>query len=113
MRNETVGGRKGWRAPSIEEIQTLVDPDQHDPSFRGIRFGISLRYLLDRHSYIPKTTSSPGNRVSFSGQAVTDQKSGTRRLCVCWARRRNSEAAVSILSRFVRCSCLCSFSYNA
>ncbi|MCS6327694.1 MAG: DUF1566 domain-containing protein [Nitrospira sp.] len=28
---KTVGGRQGWRAPTIDEIKTLVDPDQQDP----------------------------------------------------------------------------------
>src|SRR5512134_56469 len=43
---KTVGGRQGWRAPSIDEIKTLVDPDQQDPSlpaghpFRNIKSGI-------------------------------------------------------------------------
>ncbi|MBS0159380.1 MAG: DUF1566 domain-containing protein [Nitrospira sp.] len=81
---KTVGGRKGWRAPSIEEIQTLVDPDQHDPSlppghpFRNIRSGIY--WTATAH---PKDDIVAWQQSFFSGQAVTDQKSGTRRLwCV-------------------------------
>jgi hypothetical protein len=30
--NMTIGGRKGWRMPTIEELATLVDPTQSDPS---------------------------------------------------------------------------------
>ena len=81
---KTVGGQQGWRAPSIEEIKTLVDLDQQDPSlpvghpFRNIKSGI----------YWTATAHPTDDMVAwqlsfFSGQAVTDQKSGTRRLwCV-------------------------------
>ena len=30
--NKNVGGRKGWRLPTIEELTSLVDPTQSDPS---------------------------------------------------------------------------------
>lgn len=87
---KTVGGRQGWRAPSIDEIKTLVDPEQQDPSlpaghpFRNIKSGI----------YWTATTHPTDDIVAwqqsfFSGQAVTDQKSGTRRLwCVLGDARR-------------------------
>ena len=26
-----VGGQKGWRGPSVEELKTLIDPAQRDP----------------------------------------------------------------------------------
>ena len=67
-----------------EEIQTLVDPDQQDPSlppghpFRNIRSGIY--WTATAH---PKDDIVAWQQSFFSGQAVTDQKSGTRRLwCV-------------------------------
>lgn len=87
---KTVGGRQGWRAPSIDEIKTLVDPEQQDPSlpashpFRNIKSGI----------YWTATTHPTDDIVAwqqsfFSGQAVTDQKSGTRRLwCVLGDARK-------------------------
>ncbi|WP_213041117.1 DUF1566 domain-containing protein [Nitrospira defluvii] len=81
---KTVGGRQGWRAPTIDEIKTLVDPDQQDPSlpqghpFRNIRSGIY--WTATAH---PKDEIVAWQQSFFSGQAVTDQKSGTRRLwCV-------------------------------
>jgi hypothetical protein len=30
--NKIVGGRKGWRAPTVEELASLVDPSQTSPS---------------------------------------------------------------------------------
>ena len=81
---KTVGGRQGWRAPSIDEIKTLVDPEQQDPSlpaghpFRNIKSGIY--WTATPH---PKDDIVAWQQSFFSGQAVTDQKSGTRRLwCV-------------------------------
>ncbi len=81
---KSVGGRQGWRAPSIDEIKTLVDLDQQDPSlppghpFRNIRSGIY--WTATPH---PKDEIVAWQQSFFSGQAVTDQKSGTRRVwCV-------------------------------
>lgn len=81
---KSVGGQKGWRAPSIDEIKTLVDPDQQDPSlppghpFRNIKSGIY--WTATAH---PTDDIVAWQLSFFSGQPVTDQKSGTRRLwCV-------------------------------
>ena len=81
---KTVGGTQGWRAPSIDEIKTLVDLDQQDPSlpaghpFRNIKSGIY--WTATPH---PKDEIVAWQQSFFSGQSVTDQKSGTRRLwCV-------------------------------
>ena len=87
---KTVGGQQGWRAPSIDEIKTLVDPDQQDPSlpaghpFRNIRSGIY--WTATPH---PKDDIVAWQQSFFSGQAVTDQKSGMRRLwCVLGDARK-------------------------
>ena len=81
---KTVGGEQGWRAPSIDEIKTLVDADQHDPSlpadhpFRNIKSGIY--WTSSAH---PTDDIVAWQMSFFSGEAVTDQKSGMRRLwCV-------------------------------
>lgn len=81
---KTVGGRQGWRAPGIDEIKTLVDLEQQDPSlpaghpFRNIKSGIY--WTATPH---PKDDIVAWQQSFFSGQAVTDQKSGTRRVwCV-------------------------------
>lgn len=81
---KTVGGRQGWRPPSIDEVKTLIDPEQRDPSlppghpFRNVKSGI----------YWTSTAHPTDDIVAwqmsfFSGEAVTDQKSGMRRMwCV-------------------------------
>ena len=81
---KSVGSQEGWRTPSIDEIKTLVDPEQRDPSlppehpFRNIKSGI----------YWTSTAHPTDDIVAwqmsfFSGEAVTDQKSGMRRVwCV-------------------------------
>jgi hypothetical protein len=81
---KSVGGQEGWRTPSIDEIKTLVDLEQRDPSlppghpFRNIKSGI----------YWTSTAHPTDDIVAwqmsfFSGEAVTDQKSGMRRVwCV-------------------------------
>lgn len=85
-----VDGKPGWRAPSIDEIKTLVDLDQQDPSlpaghpFRNIKSGI----------YWTSTAHPTDDIVAwqmsfFSGQPVTDQKSGMRRVwCVLGESRK-------------------------
>lgn len=79
-----VDGKQGWRAPSIDEIKTLVDLDQQDPSlpaghpFRNIKSGIY--WTSTAH---PTDDIVAWQQSFFSGQAVTDQKSGMRRMwCV-------------------------------
>jgi hypothetical protein len=82
---KTVGGRQGWRTPTIDEIKTLVDLDQQDPSlpaghpFRNIKS--SIYWTSTAHP----TDDIVAWQLSFySGQAVTDQKSGMRRLWCVW-----------------------------
>lgn len=83
-REKEVGGRKGWRAPTIEELKSLIDPTQHDPAlpqghpFSNIKSAIYWA-----------ATSVPGDDVVawqvsfFTGKAQTDQKSlGRRMWCV-------------------------------
>ncbi len=81
---KTVGGQTGWRAPTIEEIKTLVDTEQQDPSlpsghpFLGIRSEIFWTSTPD-----PAFDMVAWQQSFLTGQAVTDQKSGMRRLwCV-------------------------------
>ena len=87
---KTVGGQQGWRAPGIDEIKTLVDLDQQDPSlpaghpFRNIKSGIYWT------STAHPTDDIVAWQLSFlSGQSVTDQKSGMRRMwCVLGDAKR-------------------------
>jgi len=79
-----VGGQKGWRAPTVDELKTLVDPSQHDPAlppghpFSNIKSEIYWTATPD-----PKDEIVAWQVSFFSGEPVTDQKSGTRRMwCV-------------------------------
>lgn len=81
---KVVGGQKGWRAPSIDELKTLVDASQHDPAlpaghpFSNIKSEIYWTATPD-----PKDEIVAWQVSFFSGEPVTDQKSGTRRVwCV-------------------------------
>ena len=48
--NKTVGGRKGWRLPTVDELASLVDPTQTDPAlpsghpFVNVQSGSYLLY---------------------------------------------------------------------
>ncbi len=81
---KTVGGQSEWRAPSIDELKTLIDLSQHDPSlpaghpFSNIKSEIYWTATPDPNDDIVAWQVS-----FFSGEPVTDQKSGTRRMwCV-------------------------------
>ena len=81
---KTVGGRSGWRGPTIDELKTLIDLSQHDPAlpaghpFSNIRSEIYWTATPD-----PKDDIVAWQVSFFSGEPVTDQKSGTRRMwCV-------------------------------
>jgi Protein of unknown function (DUF1566) len=82
-----VGGQKGWRGPSVDELKTLIDPTQHDPAlppghpFSNIKSEIYWTSTSD-----PKDDIVAWQVSFFSGEPVTDQKSGTRRMwCVLTA----------------------------
>ena len=79
-----VGGQKGWRGPSVDELKTLIDPGQRDPAlppghpFTNIKSAIYWTSTPD-----PKDDIVAWQVSFFSGEPVTDQKSGTRRMwCV-------------------------------
>jgi uncharacterized protein DUF1566 len=79
-----VGGQKGWRGPSVDELKTLIDPAQRDPAlppghpFSNIKSEIYWTSTPDAKDDIVAWQVS-----FFSGEPVTDQKSGTRRMwCV-------------------------------
>jgi hypothetical protein len=81
---KSVGGRKGWRAPSVEELKSLIDASQTDPALpEGHPFS-----NIKSEIYWSATPSKSDDIVAwqvsfFTGEPVTDQKSGTRRIwCV-------------------------------
>lgn len=81
---KSVGGQKGWRAPSVEELKSLIDASQTDPALpEGHPFS-----NIKSEIYWTATPSKSDDIVAwqvsfFTGEPVTDQKSGTRRIwCV-------------------------------
>lgn len=84
-----VGGQKGWRGPSVEELKTLIDPAQRDPALPpGHPFS-----NIKSEIYWTSTPDSKDDIVAwqvsfFSGEPVTDQKSGTRRMWCVWSEPR-------------------------
>lgn len=79
-----VGGRKTWRAPSVDELKTLIDPSQHDPALPpGHPFSNVKSEIYWTSTPDPKDDIVAWQVSFFSGEPVTDQKSGTRRMwCV-------------------------------
>ncbi|MDE3019009.1 MAG: DUF1566 domain-containing protein, partial [Nitrospirota bacterium] len=81
---KTVGGRSGWRAPTIQEIKTLIDPQQKDPALPEGHPFANIKSAIFWTATPHPTDDIVAWQVSFfSGEPVTDQKSGTRRMwCV-------------------------------
>lgn len=81
---KTVGGKSGWRAPTIDELKTLIDPSQHDPALpSGHPFSNIKSEIYWTSTPDPKDEIVAWQVSFFSGEPVTDQKSGTRRMwCV-------------------------------
>jgi Protein of unknown function (DUF1566) len=81
---KTVGGQSGWRGPTIEELKTLIDPSQHDPALPAGHPFSNIKSEIYWTSTPHPTDDIVAWQVSFfSGEPVTDQKSGTRRMwCV-------------------------------
>jgi Protein of unknown function (DUF1566) len=76
-----VGGQKTWRAPSVDELKTLIDTSQHDPALPAGHPFSNIKSEIYWTSTPHPTDDIVAWQVSFfSGEPVTDQKSGTRRL---------------------------------
>ena len=83
-----VGGETGWRAPSVEELKTLIDPSQHDPALPSGHPFSNIKSEIFWTATPHPTDDIVAWQVSFfSGEPVTDQKSGTRRLWCLLAER--------------------------
>lgn len=85
--SKTVGGRQGWRGPTIDELKTLIDLSQHDPALPAGHPFSNIKSEIYWTSTPHPTDDIVAWQVSFfSGEPVTDQKSGTRRMwCVLGA----------------------------
>jgi hypothetical protein len=76
-----VGGQKGWRAPTVDELKTLIDSSQHDPALpAGHPFSNIKSEIYWTSTPDPKDDIVAWQISFFSGEPVTDQKSGTRRM---------------------------------
>ena len=68
-----IGGRKGWRLPTIEELSTLIDPFRNNPSlpdnhpFTNVKSSAIYDYYW---SSSPNTTTDDMWVVDFSGGYV-------------------------------------------
>ena len=81
---KTVGGQSGWRGPAITELKTLIDLSQHDPALPAGHPFSNIKSEIYWTATPHPTDDIVAWQVSFfSGEPVTDQKSGTRRMwCV-------------------------------
>ncbi|MFM8551117.1 MAG: DUF1566 domain-containing protein [Nitrospiraceae bacterium] len=79
-----VGGKNGWRAPTIQEVKALIDPAQKDPALPPGHPFSNIKSAIFWTATPHPTDDIVAWQVSFfSGEPVTDQKSGTRRMwCV-------------------------------
>jgi hypothetical protein len=76
-----IGGQKGWRAPSVDELKTLIDASQHDPALPAGHPFSNIKSEIYWTATPHPTDDIVAWQVSFfSGEPVTDQKSGTRRM---------------------------------
>jgi len=87
---KTVGGQQGWRGPTIDELKTLIDLSQHDPALPAGHPFSNIKSEIYWTSTPHPTDDIVAWQVSFfSGEPVTDQKSGTRRMwCVLGDSRK-------------------------
>ena len=87
---KSVGGRQGWRAPSVDELKTLIDAEQRDPALPpGHPFSNIKSEIYWTATPHPKDDIVAWQVSFFSGEPVTDQKSGTRRVwCVLVAPKQ-------------------------
>ncbi len=79
-----VGGQKGWRAPTKDELATLLDPERNDPALpEGHPFS-DIRSDIFWSATPHASDDILAYYVSFfTGQVISDQKSQTRRMwCV-------------------------------
>lgn len=83
-RVKRIGGLEGWRAPTVTELKSLLDLSQRDPALPKDHPFSNVKSAIYWTATPSPTDEIVAWQVSFfTGEAVTDQKSGTRRVwCV-------------------------------
>ena len=79
-REKVADGQSGWRIPAVKELSTLMDSSQRDPALPAGHPFSNVKSAI----YWTGTPSATDDMVAwhvsfFTGEAVTDQKSQTRR----------------------------------
>ena len=79
-REKSAEGQTKWRIPSVKELSSLIDTSQRDPALPSGHPFSNIRSAV----YWSGTPSATDEMVAwhvsfFTGEAVTDQKSQTRR----------------------------------
>ena len=79
-----VGGQKTWRAPTKDELASLIEPDRNDPSLPDGHPFSNIRSDIFWSSTPHASDDILAYYVSFfTGKVISDQKSQTRRMwCV-------------------------------
>ena len=86
---KNVGGRRGWRPPTIEQLASLVDPAATSAPFlpAGHPFEIQSTIYWSSTS-LATLADSVGFRVNFNtGQVVQGNKGGSLNLALAWCVR--------------------------
>ena len=87
-----VGGQKGWRAPTKDELATLIDPDRKDPALPNGHPFSNIRSDIFWSSTPHASDDILAYYVSFfTGQVISDQKSQTRRMWCVLGKNSQSE----------------------
>jgi hypothetical protein len=67
--NRNVGGRKGWRLPSVQELSSLIDPLNEDSNARSLPPGHPFFGIEDFYYWSATTKAAPSTvawAVSFA-----------------------------------------------
>jgi hypothetical protein len=85
---KTVGGRKGWRLPAVEELASLIDPNQSNPAlpighpFQNLYYG-PVDYYCSNTAYVFDSTYAYNLSIG-NGNIVAGVKTS---MCYVWAVR--------------------------
>ena len=67
--NRTIGGRKGWRLPTVEELASLVDTTQEDPALPAGHPFMGPIFTSDIDPHLPNFYWTATTEVTHNTQA--------------------------------------------